>query len=48
VYIGVGAGGFVPVFEKRFTGSRAEVRQKAVNAALFYLVRYLKGDILRL
>jgi nicotinamide-nucleotide amidase len=48
VYIGVGAGDFIAVFEKKFKGSRNEIRTASANAALFYLIRYLRGDILRL
>ncbi len=48
VYIGVGGGDFITVFERRFEGSRNEIRCAASNVALFYLIRYLKGDILRL
>lgn len=48
VYIGVGAGDFITVFEKRLGGDRNTVRMSAANLALFYLVRYLRGDILQL
>ena len=48
VYIGVGGGDFITVFERRFSGSRNEIRRATSNVALFYLIRYLKGDILRL
>ena len=48
VYIGVGAGDFITVFERHLSGDRNTVRTAASNLALFYLVRYLKGDILRL
>lgn len=48
VYIGVGGGDFITVFERRFSGSRNEIRHATSNVALFYLIRYLKGDILRL
>lgn len=48
VYIGVGAGDFIAVFENVFSGDRNEIREKATNMALFYLVRYLKGNILRM
>ena len=48
VYIGVGGGDFITVFERRFSGSRNEIREATSNVALFYLIRYLKGDILRL
>lgn len=48
VYIAVGGGDFITVFERRFEGSRNEIRHAAANVALFYLIRYLKGDILRL
>ncbi len=44
VYIAVG-GDYVMAFEKHFTGSRNQIRQKATNMALFYLIRYLKGDL---
>ncbi len=48
VYIAVGSGDFITVFERHFSGSRNEIRRAASNVALFYLLRYLKGDILRL
>lgn len=48
VYIGVGAGEFITVFEKHLTGDRNRIRHSAANLALFYLVRYLRGDILQL
>ena len=48
VYIGVGGGDFITVFERRFSGTRNEIRRATSNVALFYLIRYLKGDILRL
>ncbi len=48
VYIGVGGGEFITVFERRFSGSRNQIRRATSNVALFYLIRYLKGDILRL
>ena len=48
VYIGVGGGDFITVFERRFLGSRNEIRRATSNVAMFYLIRYLKGDILRL
>lgn len=48
VYIAVGGGDFITVFERHFEGSRNEIRKATSNVALFYLVRYLKGDILRL
>lgn len=48
VYIGVGGGDFITVFERKFSGSRNEIRRATSNVALFYLLRYLKGDILRL
>lgn len=48
VYIGVGGGDFITVFERRFSGSRNEIRRATSNVAMFYLIRYLKGDILRL
>ncbi len=48
VYIGVGGGDFITVFERHFTGDRNRIRHSVTNVALFYLVRYLKGDILRL
>ena len=48
VYIGVGAGDFITVFEKHLKGSRNEIRKQTANLALFYLVRLLRGDILML
>ncbi len=47
-YIGVGSGDFILTFEKKFTGDRNEIRRRAANVALFYLIRYLKGDVWRL
>ena len=46
VYIAVGAKDFITVFEKHLRGTRNEIRAAAANLALFYLVRYLRGDIL--
>lgn len=48
VYIAVGAGDYITVFEKRLSGTRNEIRKATANLALFYLVRYLRGDILLL
>ncbi len=48
VYIAVGRGDFIPVFEHRLSGTRNEIREKTTNLALFYLVRYLQGNILLL
>ncbi|MBR4800128.1 MAG: CinA family protein [Clostridia bacterium] len=48
VYIAVGSGDFITVFEKKLSGTRNEIRRAASNLALFYLVRYLRGDILML
>ncbi|MEG2450714.1 MAG: nicotinamide-nucleotide amidohydrolase family protein, partial [Clostridia bacterium] len=48
VYIAVGSGDFIPVFERHIAGSRNEIRESTANLALFYLVRYLQGNILRL
>ena len=48
VYIAVGSGDYITVFEKRLAGTRNEIRHAAANLALFYLVRYLRGDILLL
>ncbi len=48
VYIAVGSGDFITVFEQRLKGSRNQIREATANLALFYLVRYLRGDILRL
>lgn len=48
VYIGVGNREFWRVFECRFNGDRNTVRKSAANMALYYLVRFLKGDIMRL
>lgn len=45
VYIGVGAGDFILVFERHFNGDRNRIRKCAANVALFYLLRYLKGDV---
>lgn len=45
VYIGVGAGEFILVFERKFKGSRNHIRKCTANVALFYLLRYLNGDI---
>ncbi len=48
VYIGVGFGDFITVFERHLVGERNKIRTATSNLALFYLIRYLKGDILRL
>ena len=48
VYIAVGAGEFITVFEKHLAGDRNRIRMSAANLALYYLVRYLRGDILQL
>lgn len=48
VYIGVGAGDFITVFEKHLAGERNHIRRATANLALFYLIRYLRGDILQL
>lgn len=48
VYIGVGAGDFITVFERVLEGDRNTIRNGVTNLALFYLIRYLKGNILRL
>ena len=48
VYIAVGGGEFITTFEKRLSGDRNQVREATANLALFYLVRYLRGDILLL
>ena len=45
VYIGVGAGEFILTFERRFEGDRNHIRNCTANVALFYLLRYLKGDV---
>ncbi len=46
VYIGVGAGDYIRVFEHRLSGSRATIRQATANLALGYLVHYLRGELL--
>lgn len=48
VYIGVGAGEFIKVFEKRLSGTREEIRRATANLALYYLVKYLRGEIFTL
>ena len=48
VYIAVGGGEFITTFEKRLSGDRNQIREATTNLALFYLVRYLRGDILLL
>ncbi|HKL94583.1 MAG TPA: CinA family protein, partial [Clostridia bacterium] len=48
VYIAVGSGDFITVFEHNFSGSRNEIRKKSANMAIFYLIRYLQGNILLL
>lgn len=48
VYIAVGGGDFITTFEKRLSGDRNQIREATANLALFYLVRYLRGDILLL
>lgn len=44
VYIGVGGGDFVVAFERRLEGTRNEIRQKTANLALYYLIKYLRGE----
>lgn len=48
VYIGVGSGDFIRAFEKRLSGTRNEIRQKTANLALYYLIKYLRGEIFTL
>jgi len=48
VYIAVGSKDYITVFERRFSGNRNQVRHSAANVALFYLVRFLQGNILQL
>ena len=48
VYIGVGAGDFINVFEKHLSVERNRIRNATANIAMFYLVRYLRVDILQL
>lgn len=48
VYIGVGAGDFIRAFEKRLSGTRNEIRQKTANLALYYLIKYLRGEVFTL
>ena len=48
VYIGVGAGDFIRAFEKRLDGSRNEIRKKTANLALYYLIKYLRGEVFTL
>jgi nicotinamide-nucleotide amidase len=47
-YIAVGSGDFVTAFEHNFSGERNQIREKAKNMALFYLIRFLQGNILLL
>jgi len=44
VYIGVGDMDKIEVYRNIFDGSRNEIRQKAANAALFYLIKRLKDS----
>ncbi len=48
VYIAVGGGDFIAAFERRFEGDRNTIRHAAANVALFYLVKYLMGEIFKL
>ncbi len=48
VYIAVGCDDFTMAFECNFKGDRNTVRLSASHMALYYLIRYLKGDIMRL
>ena len=41
VYIAVGAGDFITVFERVLEGDRNTIRNGVTNLALFYLIRYL-------
>lgn len=48
VYIGVGDENYIEVFHHVFKGNRTEIRMAATNMALFYLLKFLKGDLLEL
>jgi nicotinamide-nucleotide amidase len=48
VYIGVGGENDIEVFKHHFEGDRGIVRASAVNMALFYLYKFLNGDIIDL
>ncbi len=48
VYIGVGAGDFIRVFERRLSGTRNEIRRQTANLALYYLIKYLRGEVFTL
>lgn len=48
VYIAVGGGDYIAAFERRFEGDRNTIRHAAANVALFYLVKYLMGEIFRM
>lgn len=48
VYIGIGSDDFILTFENHLDGNRNEIRKKTTNLALFYMIRYLQGNILML
>ncbi len=48
VCIGVGSNDFVVSFERHFKGDRDEIIAKARNAGLFYAIRYLRSDLIKL
>ena len=48
VCIGIGSDDYIVSFEKYFEGSREEIINKTKNAALFYAIRYLRSDLIKL
>lgn len=48
VCIGVGSNDFVVSFERHFKGNRNDIIAKARNAALFYAIRFLRSDLIKL
>ncbi len=46
VFIGIGTKDFIIPFEHHFVGNRNQIREQTKNMALFYLIRYLQGNIL--
>ncbi len=48
VYIGVGGGDFITAFERRLEGTREQIRKQTANLALYYLIKYLRGEVFTL
>lgn len=48
VCIGIGSDDYIVSFERYFEGTREEIINKTKNAALFYAIRYLRSDLIKL